>query len=418
MTQVAGGYEVAVELDEPLPVLSDAPTLVVDGTEVGIAVESADGMTLTVTTSDPAVADAESVESGWASQSGSTDDGGSARELPQELLDRLDTPLATLDVDPTSHGDVDYTVADYHFGDQAIDLLNIGGVRGDLQGRVYLPETDGPHPTVILLHGRHSVCYNAENNRAANVWPCPAATPETIPNHAGYDGTGEALASHGYAVVSISANAVNANDNQLAPDLGAMARGQLILDSLDFLAQANAGEEVSFHDDATDRDVNFDDALGEGLTAADFVGKFDFGNVGIMGHSRGGEGATAAVALNAARNDPYGLTAVLPLAPVDFGRMTVPDVPMQVILPYCDGDVSNQQGQHMLDDSRYGFGDDVLRTGTWVMGANHNFFNTVWTPGLFRPVCRTIGVARTSTPLLRPIPRAARIPRSPSRRSG
>ena len=36
----------------------------------------------------------------------------------------------------------------------------------------------------------------------------------------------------------------------------------------------------------------------------------------------------------------------------------------------------------MLDDSRYAFDeDDALRTSLMVMGANHNFFNTVWTPG-------------------------------------
>lgn len=38
----------------------------------------------------------------------------------------------------------------------------------------------------------------------------------------------------------------------------------------------------------------------------------------------------------------------------------------------------------MLDDSRYAFGDDVLRSGTWMMGTNHNFHNTAWTPGLYR----------------------------------
>ena len=53
------------------------------------------------------------------------------------------------------------------------------------------------------------------------------------------------------------------------------------------------------------------------------------------------------------------------------------------MLPYCDGDVSNQQGQHFIDDSRYAYDDDVLRSTVWVMGANHNFFNTVWTPGKY-----------------------------------
>ena len=56
---------------------------------------------------------------------------------------------------------------------------------------------------------------------------------------------------------------------------------------------------------------------------------------------------------------------------------------MIVMLPYCDGDVSNQQGQHFIDDSRYAHDDSVLKSTVWVMGANHNFFNTVWTPGKY-----------------------------------
>lgn len=38
----------------------------------------------------------------------------------------------------------------------------------------------------------------------------------------------------------------------------------------------------------------------------------------------------------------------------------------------------------MLDDSRYAFDDDALRSGVWMMGANHNFYNTVWTPGVYQ----------------------------------
>jgi hypothetical protein len=67
ITQVAGGYQVALELDEPLPIVNDAPTLVVDGHDYGIATESADGLSLSVITSDPSVVDTDSVEMGWAS---------------------------------------------------------------------------------------------------------------------------------------------------------------------------------------------------------------------------------------------------------------------------------------------------------------------------------------------------------------
>ncbi len=72
----------------------------------------------------------------------------------------------------------------------------------------------------------------------------------------------------------------------------------------------------------------------------------------------------------------------MPLAPVDFARQTLPGAAMAVVLPYCDGDVSDQQGQHFYDDTRYAAKDDVLRTSLLVMGANHNFFNSEWTPGV------------------------------------
>jgi hypothetical protein len=45
--------------------------------------------------------------------------------------------------------------------------------------------------------------------------------------------------------------------------------------------------------------------------------------------------------------------------------------------------VSNQQGQHFYDDTRYADpSDKVLRTSLMVMGADHNFFNAEWTPGV------------------------------------
>ena len=55
-----------------------------------------------------------------------------------------------------------------------------------------------------------------------NRWPCVVGQTE-VPSYRGYDGTGQTLATWGYAVVSISANAINANDAQLTLDNGAKA---------------------------------------------------------------------------------------------------------------------------------------------------------------------------------------------------
>jgi len=112
-----------------------------------------------------------------------------------------------------------------------------------------------------------------------------------------------------------------------------------------------------------------------------FSGKVDLQNVGTMGHSRGGEGVATHYLYNQSLGSPYGIVAVLPLAPVNFTRQQVTNVPLEVVLPYCDGDVSDLQGVHFVDDVRYTPADPTPKHTTLVMGANHNFFNTIWTPG-------------------------------------
>ena len=77
------------------------------------------------------------------------------------------------------------------------------------------------------------------------------------------------------------------------------------------------------------------------------------------------------------------------VAPTDFGAQTAPYVPTVTLLPYCDGDVSDLQGQRFTDVARDLTADDTsLKSSVLVMGANHNFFNTEWTPGLAAaPAC-------------------------------
>ncbi len=50
---------------------------------------------------------------------------------------------------------------------------------------------------------------------------------------------------------------------------------------------------------------------------------------------------------------------------------------------YCDGDVSDLQGQKFTDVSRDLASDDTsLKSSVLVLGANHNYFNSEWTPGV------------------------------------
>src|SRR6185369_5349139 len=151
------------------------------------------------------------------------------------------------------------------------------------------------------------------------------------------------LASNDYVVVSVGSNGVNAVDNSVF-DLGALARAELMQQHLDILKQFNTTGRAPF--------------------GTKFVGKFDLTRVGTMGHSRGGEGVVRHYVLNNELGAPYGINAAL-----------------NVLLPYCDGDVSDLQGVHFYDDARYNVpGDQAPKHYELVMGANHNFYNTIWSP--------------------------------------
>src|SRR3712207_5893347 len=101
-----------------------------------------------------------------------------------------------------------------------------------------------------------------------------------------------------------------------------------------------------------------------------------------MGHSRGGEGVVRAALQNTQRARPYGIRGLFLIAPTDVGRLTAPGVSTSVLLPYCDGDVSDLQGQHLLDDTSFAVPNDrSFKSGLLMLGANHNYFNTEWPPG-------------------------------------
>ena len=252
------------------------------------------------------------------------------------------------------------TRAVYDLGDQAYQPPGLTG-KVELAGDVHYPTDlgNGPYPIVLFLHGNHLSCYRGSSG-VAYRWPC-AAGWQPIPNYAGYDYIAQRLASYGFVVVSVSGNGVNVLGNQV-DDTGMRQRGELLEKHLDL-----------WHHWVT---------TGGGPFGSRFVGAVDFSRIGVMGHSRGGEGAVWQVIVDRQRAHPYGIDAVLPLAPVDFTRATVNRVPLEVMLPYCDGDVSDLQGMHFFDDARYKVIGDPSPKGTvTVMGANHNFFNTVWSPG-------------------------------------
>lgn len=268
---------------------------------------------------------------------------------------------ASAQSDPGASGPFAVTREEYNFGNTAFTPTAFPG-SVELRASVHHPTdlSGGPFPMVVFLHGRHATCFRGTS--ATLRWPC-RGQEQPIPSYQGYDYVAQVLASHGYFVVSVSANGINARDNQVN-DLGMLARAELLQRHLEIWRTFNTTGGAPF--------------------GAKFVGKVDLNNIGTMGHSRGGEGVVRHFVFNQSQGSPFGIRAVFPLAPVDFSRPVINDVALSVLLPYCDGDVSDLQGVHFYDDARYNVpGDSSPKHTILIMGANHNFYNTVWTPGLF-----------------------------------
>ncbi|HEY0765022.1 MAG TPA: hypothetical protein VGD61_21770 [Pyrinomonadaceae bacterium] len=269
----------------------------------------------------------------------------------------IDTAIAQVS-DPGTPGPLAVTREEYNFGDTAFQPSDFPGPV-ELRASIHYPTVlAGPYPVIVLLHGRHATCFKGGSQLLQ--WPCTTNGSQPIPSFQGYDYVAESLASNGYVVVSVSANGVNAVDN-LVFDLGALARAELMQKHLDILKGFNTTGGAPFGNK--------------------FIGKFDLTRVGTMGHSRGGEGVVRHYVLNNDLGSPYGIKAVFPLAPVDFNRFVVNNAALNVLLPYCDGDVSDLQGVHFFDDARYNVpADTAPKHYELVMGANHNFYNTIWSP--------------------------------------
>lgn len=254
----------------------------------------------------------------------------------------------------------------------------------EIWARVYRPRVLNrtSYPLVLFLHGNHATCGWLDPSLGVRIdddttytfeGRCPDGYVVT-PNHLGYAYLAEGLAGAGYVVVSINANrGINAADG-VAGDFGLnLRRGRLVLKHLQLLARWNRGGGTPA-------------SLG-----IDLKGKLDLGQVGLMGHSRGGEGMRAALAQFRDRDSPWpgrigagiAFKALYEIAPVDGQTDRVLDalgVAWNVLLPYCDGDVTSLEGVQVFDRmllSRTEAG-KLPKSTFAVWGANHNFYNTEW----------------------------------------
>jgi hypothetical protein len=279
------------------------------------------------------------------------------------LAGLLFADTAAAQYDPGTFGSHPVTVAEYGSFSTSISLGQVSNTEMLAQVQYPTDLANGPYPLVVLLHGRHPSCYTLSTGAGLYAWPCNSSTQAPVPSYQGYDYLASLLASWGMVVVSISADGINAVDNGLS-DLGMDERGQLI----------------QFHLDKW----NTFNTVGGTPFGNTFVGHVDLQRVGTMGHSRGGEGVIWNFERNASLGSPYNIRAVLPVAPVDFFGHVINNVPVGVLLGYCDGDVYTLPGVAYVDGARYNVaGDNTPKYTFLALGANHNFFNRIWTPDQF-----------------------------------
>ncbi|MEK9521574.1 hypothetical protein MIU24_19605 [Streptomyces venezuelae] len=241
----------------------------------------------------------------------------------------------------------------------------------EMRARVVGPaDAPGKRPVALFLHGRHGTCYTPGTEEVTGDWPC-AAGSKPIPSHQGYLRAQRLLASQGYVTLSISANGINGQDFR-AEDGGAQARSSLIRRHLARWAAWSADRASA-------------PAAVRSSSAA------DLSRVLLVGHSRGGEGVNRAAVDSLtpppADQDGYRgpvrwkILGTVPIGPTIFGNNPTADVPSMTILPGCDGDVSDLQGQNFVDGTRGVSRGAALHSAVYMVGANHNFFNSEWTPG-------------------------------------
>ena len=274
------------------------------------------------------------------------------------------------------------TVGSFEYYIPGILDTDVAPIPIDLWARVYIPSGySGRLPLVVLLHGNHATC-GTDNGfgparRDDNIqYTLTGTCPDryiVIPNHAGYDYLARPLATWGYIVVSINANrGVTAAPGELTDRGLNLRRGRLVLRHLKHLVQLDTSASNPLYQ------------------------RIDFSHVGLMGHSRGGEGMRAAYEQYRAPGSPWparigapiGFEALFEIGPVDGqtgprtnpNRLNADGLAWTVLLPNCDGDVFNLQGVKPFDRMMLITNESPARfKATYtVWGTNHNFYNTEW----------------------------------------
>lgn len=223
---------------------------------------------------------------------------------------------------------------------------------GRVSALVRSPAVPGPAPLplVLIVHGTHGTCRLPDGR---DVCPMQGQCPPgslTAPNAEGFTSLADTLASAGFVVASVDANAVGC----AAPEEAIRDRERLLTAHL---RSWLAGPLAAAH----------------GL-------RIDPARIGLVGHSTGGEAVARMPQTLATIQEPWVQSArvrsILAIAPADLLHADPGTAALAVILPACDMDESSLSGRNLFDRSLHTPG--VPRVQWLLPGANHASFNTEW----------------------------------------
>lgn len=220
-------------------------------------------------------------------------------------------------------------------GNLSLPLNSIVRYPADVGGtNVAVSISKSNYPLVVIMHGMHTTA---------------------DPSYLGYNYLLNHLASHGFIAVSIDCNAINAIDGMQD------TRAHAILEHLSLLNTKNSNPGL-------------------------FFGKIDTNRIGIMGHSRGGDGVVQAEILNQSLSLGWNIKAIVALSPTDFSGTSSSPLNLTTSKFMCiyganDGDVwggTNPGTQYAGTGFRFYDRANVEKSVQFIYGATHNRFNTEW----------------------------------------
>ncbi|MDT0596250.1 chlorophyllase/cutinase-like alpha/beta fold protein [Glaciecola petra] len=262
-------------------------------------------------------------------------------EFAEQVSLKTDTTDGTVFLDGWSGFNGWYR--EYFWGFDATEL--------PLNAYVWMPEGEGPFPLVLMVHGNHFMQDFSDD---------------------GYAYLGELLASKGIIFASVDQNFINGSWSDIGGGLSKEndARGWLLLEHLRVWHEWNA-------------DSN-----------SELFGKVDTNNLGLIGHSRGGEAVAHAALLNKmplfyddasyVLDYNFNIKALLAIAPVDGqykpGKTytALEDINYFTMHGSQDGDVTSFAGSQQYERVLFSPDSNFFKASLYVQNANHGQFNSTW----------------------------------------